>query len=114
MEGAAASWEASRPLALKPLGSINALLIAFLMRRFELGGQKWVGQLIHGFPIIGALSQDANYPINKKVSPPRQWGRMSSFTQCHSVSVRGQGVGAPPLGGTMGGSPPTTKGGLAS
>ena len=54
------------------------------MRRFKLGGQKWVGQLIHGFPIIGALSQDSTYPTNEKVSPPS----MGAGELFHSMSQR--------------------------
>ena len=59
-------WLEARPQVLKPLKGVNTLLLAFLMDRYGLKGQKWVKQLIFGFPIVGSLSQKGVYPIDEK------------------------------------------------
>ena len=69
-EGVAAKWDAFRPAVLRPLEPMNVLLLDFLMRRFNIGGPKWIGQLIYGFPITGTLSHDSTYPRNEKAPHP--------------------------------------------
>ena len=68
--GVASSWDACRPKELMPLKAAKVLMLDFLMRRFKLGGGRWVDQLVSGFPITGSLSHDSTYPRNEEVTPP--------------------------------------------
>lgn len=56
---------------MEKLDSVNALLLegGGLVENFGIKGQKWIKQLVFGFPIIGVLSlSEGVYPLDNRVN----------------------------------------------
>ena len=72
-------WYESTPTSIPPsTGKIDVALLSYLMRRFGMGTADWPSQFVHGFPILGSLSQDYVFPISNKLEP-RPLGPSSIF-----------------------------------
>ena len=65
-----AAWKGLTPQALWP-ATVKFQAAAFrqLLRRFNLGGDRWIGQFGHGFPTSGILSQEGVFPASDKPLP---------------------------------------------
>ena len=65
------SWENDSP---KSWGnykvSIRTVALIDLLRKYDLGGERWARQFIYGFPIIGNIEQTGVYPREPKVTHP--------------------------------------------
>ena len=88
------SWQMSHPKELSLLKPINTVLLSLLMKKFGLNGQKWVKQLIHGFPITGTLSQKYSCPVDSRV-PNASITHKELFQSAHTrFAERSRGAGS--------------------
>ena len=60
---------------IKVQGEINLPLLAIMLEKLGMGGQKWVRQFQNGFPIVGNLEESGVYPVqtcpDPDISPDR-------------------------------------------
>ena len=45
-------------------------MVALMMRRFGIGGQRWANQLIFGIPIVGTFAEESTYHVGANVAKP--------------------------------------------
>ena len=66
-----AKWDEAIPNELRGGACrIATVPLLALMRHFSLGGDRWVTQLVHGFPTCGIISQEGVFPTTQKSKPP--------------------------------------------
>ena len=69
---AQAGWENLSPQVLRPATErFQAVAFHQLLIHFNLGGVRWVGQFVHGFPTSGIIIQEGVFPTSDKpLHPP--------------------------------------------
>ena len=77
--GATERWRESLSTdQMKVQGKINLPLLAIMLEKLGMGGQKWVKQFQEGFPIVGDLEEPGVYPVHEcpdpEISPDRLFG----------------------------------------
>ena len=63
---------------IKVQGGINLPLLAIMLAKLGMGGQKWVRQFQDGFPIVSNSEESGVYPVQNcpdpDISPDRPFG----------------------------------------
>ena len=60
-------WDSAIPDGVKPAAvKLKTVAISQRLRQCGIGGEKWIRQFPHGFPITGELSQRCSYNVNTK------------------------------------------------
>ena len=83
---------------MKVQGKINLPLLAIMLEKLGMGGQKWVKQFQDGFPIVGDLEEPGVYPAQEcpdpEISPDRLFGSAKWRLNARRGSVTDPNEGA--------------------
>ena len=63
-------WDNASPASIRSAtGRLRPVALAFLLKTFDLGGERWIKQFTYGFSITGNLSQEGAYPRDTSCAP---------------------------------------------